>query len=995
MAQTPEGIMALPNEPQAAEMPQLTLTDSYDAMQTSLQNAQPEAAAQLKQLMAQLMPMMDQLSDTQLDQLLQLVQYLQDNEEQYPEIRKKLIAEGMDEEDLPPEYDPEYFASIGTVVLEAIRLRSAAAGTPPQQFARGGIAQAAHMLASKGRGQDTQLAHITPAEARMLRKKGGVGTINPDTGLPEFGLWGSIVGVVKSTWKRVTGAVKSVLKSPVGRILATVALATFLGPGAFGITGLGFGAGTAAAASSGLITLASGGNLKDALISAGTAWLGSAASPLAGFAGKAASSILPAGVSPALTQGLSSTLVGTGVGLLTGKNLQESVKSGLSSAILNYGVQKTAEMGNLPGRNAPVSGREMRGEGLPAIEDRIPVPDQLKVFGQPDVAGLSGMPSARPTFTGMAGTPPPASMPGMTAQAPAFVTGTPPAAGGPLATTAGPIGETSYQTAGAGIRAIETPAISGTSGGGGLRAPVNALGVSDLSAGTAAFPRIQQISAQAPAPTPSGGIPSVRDSLTEMYEGAKGTNWDKFSKGAGDLFMPGTPDSSAIMGSQQYKDLTSQGISADKAYTMVEKSMTPGMLRTYGPGVAAGLGVMGLTGGFNQDNPQVDLEKFWGPSSAELMKANPRKYYIQNIPGVTYSQQGAVVPRGYEDGGTVTPDPLDPKNFMVGTEYATPQFTMDDIRVATPTLEQREAEMANYTPVTSTMTATTEPGINNPAYQNISKMYQDVLGRAPDAEGMKYWMSTIGQDRSISPEEKAAWMNAAQPEVMKDPNRWLKQSYQDILGRAPDEAGLKYWMDTIGADKSISPEERDQWLAEANKETMNRSVAQQGLPALNQGESSSDYMNRINNTKETGTAPYFVDPRLAGNMNMGPQPPAIGGIANISPGQQIGITDAPGYRGRGTPNFLPSPQTTMGLAAGGIADMAPAYPMNTGGYPRRTGQIDGPGTEKSDSIPAMLSDGEFVMTARAVRGMGKGSRRDGAKKMYALMHQLEKNASRG
>jgi hypothetical protein len=69
--------------------------------------------------------------------------------------------------------------------------------------------------------------------------------------------------------------------------------------------------------------------------------------------------------------------------------------------------------------------------------------------------------------------------------------------------------------------------------------------------------------------------------------------------------------------------------------------------------------------------------------------------------------------------------------------------------------------------------------------------------------------------------------------------------------------------------------------------------------------------------------------------------------------------------------------------------------MNTGGYPRRTGQIAGPGTEKSDSIPAMLSDGEFVMTARAVRGMGKGSRRDGAKKMYALMHQLEKNASRG
>lgn len=74
---------------------------------------------------------------------------------------------------------------------------------------------------------------------------------------------------------------------------------------------------------------------------------------------------------------------------------------------------------------------------------------------------------------------------------------------------------------------------------------------------------------------------------------------------------------------------------------------------------------------------------------------------------------------------------------------------------------------------------------------------------------------------------------------------------------------------------------------------------------------------------------------------------------------------------------------------GGIAALA------KGGYPRRTGQISGPGTEKSDSIPAMLSDGEFVMTAKAVRGAGKGSRRAGAKQMYKLMHQLEKNAERG
>ena len=34
------------------------------------------------------------------------------------------------------------------------------------------------------------------------------------------------------------------------------------------------------------------------------------------------------------------------------------------------------------------------------------------------------------------------------------------------------------------------------------------------------------------------------------------------------------------------------------------------------------------------------------------------------------------------------------------------------------------------------------------------------------------------------------------------------------------------------------------------------------------------------------------------------------------------------------------------------------------------GGINGPGTETSDDVPAMLSDGEFVMTGEAVRGAG-------------------------
>ena len=48
------------------------------------------------------------------------------------------------------------------------------------------LRKAAEQLRKKGRGRDTVLAHITPREAARLKAEGGSGTINPDTGLPEF-----------------------------------------------------------------------------------------------------------------------------------------------------------------------------------------------------------------------------------------------------------------------------------------------------------------------------------------------------------------------------------------------------------------------------------------------------------------------------------------------------------------------------------------------------------------------------------------------------------------------------------------------------------------------------------------------------------------------------------------------------------------------------------------------------------------------------------------
>jgi hypothetical protein len=56
------------------------------------------------------------------------------------------------------------------------------------------------------------------------------------------------------------------------------------------------------------------------------------------------------------------------------------------------------------------------------------------------------------------------------------------------------------------------------------------------------------------------------------------------------------------------------------------------------------------------------------------------------------------------------------------------------------------------------------------------------------------------------------------------------------------------------------------------------------------------------------------------------------------------------------------------------------------------GEVDGPGTGTSDSVPAKLSDGEFVLTAKAVRGAGGGDRDMGAARLYDMMAELEATA---
>jgi hypothetical protein len=162
-----------------------------------------------------------------------------------------------------------------------------------------------------------------------------------------------------------------------------------------------------------------------------------------------------------------------------------------------------------------------------------------------------------------------------------------------------------------------------------------------------------------------------------------------------------------------------------------------------------------------------------------------------------------------------------------------------------------------------------------------------------------------------------------------------------------------------------------------------------GLSTAAQTQAQSSPQGQPTQAQAGGLGPFLTDmaknPFVMATLFEALQPK--GSMMTPLQQQQMATGERlPDYRGTAAPDFR----------YGGANPSMQGYAM--GGF------IEGPGTGTSDSIPAtiyqnggpvqkaMLSDGEFVMTADAVRGAGGGNRGAGAAKMYEMMNRLERRA---
>ena len=1052
-----------------------------DEMLAGAAQIDPETMAQFRNELSQI-----DLSPEDLDMLNNMVDEILANPEQYAAVRAKYLEMGAPEELLPEQFDPQFFSAMNMAVDQLI---AEPAGV--QAFAQGGIAELkpiAKAIASYGRNGDTMLAHITPAEARMLRRRGGSGTINPTTGLPEFFL--------KKAFMRLGKAVKSFTESSVGRVITAVAIGFFLGPAA--VAAFGATAGTVAAAAITGFTASAGSSLlagdglktalKQGVVGAVTAGavqgVGSAVRPGFSLTGQAPAS----GVNP------------TAMEALTGQYNKVFGPSATASGIQAPAIDAAGQTRGLAPADvtqAPYKPLEMTGTPVKPFDapyDPTGSRSFPDYFGsQPPAAPLPGkpvIPSFSPEFA--AGDPGAGFEPynKVFADAPARVRA-------PVSFTETPVGANEQV----------------------YRAPSS--GMADVTTNTARD--------------------LTRPADTSYFNQAKNFYNENISPSG--IQQQGATDALSTVKSQ-FPGVTTEQIMSAPANSALGKAYAaamPGIMSTYGPITAAGIGALALGGGFKSTpaQPSAMRDQLMKPVTQRIAEGgNQRNYYIQGLPGVKYDQYGApiageyaplqtfntglgiesLIPKGYAAGGEVTAGNFDEIAYKIAYPDVAAAIAKGEFENAYQHYEKygkaegrtafNKAETAAAAAIKDTATKEKQTAARGTvaaakaakkakgftsAYENINAglSFDAPEGYAANARATRqaafaptlnkfvkadatntatlnkvYTPTVVDQPYNNSTgyanvfNPVATAVNYNTTPTVAGPGVYTPPAFPAFVPPLPfdDSAARKRFADDLAARQKIIDDaarqkaiddaaaaaaaERARLAAEAEARRLGqRSYTDAEVRGYLLANPTATDRTIAQAMFDFNVSPYQVAQVTGLQGVAGPQSidaryqsarSATGGnaaavtaqnAADAVTGQSIrdyfaktpGMTDTQiaAYMDKNAIDFSQISDAFKGTAGAiapeealrryNAATAAPTKLLNmggiatlgTGGYPRKTGQINGPGTATSDSIPAMLSDGEFVMTAKAVRGAGKGDRRAGAKRMYALMNQLEKNAARG
>jgi hypothetical protein len=1039
-----EGIMGLapgmgaPAAPQQA--PQQAGPDGMQAfLQAAGQMDSAEIEPQMDQALAEIDPALAQqlqaelsaiqLSPEVVEVLLDVVNGLLEAPGEYVQRRMEVIEAGLPADFLPEEFNVEYLSTLRFVLM---RLPMQEPEVPVQGFKNGGavsLKPIAKFLAAQGRGGDTMLAHINPQEAAMLKRMGGSGTINPVTGLPEYlrklakKAWKSVKGAVKSVAKAVAKVVKPVinvtkklLANPIVRTVATVAAAVYLGPMA--AKAVGAGAGTALSAAVGTsistagVSLLAGEKPMDALkqgLMAGTvAGVGSFAmgNPLTqgGYGlkdqytlGNIVNKINPFsdGAPNVTVKSEYDKLIAPksqgGFGLPADANTYRLAQEAASKSGTFLGLSKDNAI-TLASTLGPPLLANLGQEPPPSPEDLdisgVGGPTGLDLYNQNpgefgiNLGGTESMYSnpyadiaSTPAMqigagTGGVGEVP---MPGETPPPPGVSPSTP---------TQAPGMDSSSTTA-----ALNPGAYSDMFKDYGSSSP--GAGTSSLSSTDPFYNPASDPSNPNYNPALDPNSPLYNPFLVQTAVASSGQPVASFAKGG----IATIPVQKFANGGQSFVRTSSSG---GRSYMVPQAKSSP----STGPNLTA------------DQRLQIQANAF--KTSQAAKSAADRNRAQANV-----SASNAIADR--LAGERIAQAAAERANQQAAAELkAKTDRAVDEAAraMASGNIYRPSDQYAHlYGNVAQQEAAIRQAMAQSPerfmtptqlANKKLEQEYQQMLRDKAEFERVEADRIKIAQAEAAARAENERLQRQVD-EFKKYQASILNPASTVTNPTAPSTGGTTGGIGTLpvtppqniaigGTNPGTIPvTDAGATLTAPEAPTLPSqpiSIPTTTVPDITPTASTTVY-------GPDGTA--YASPQQAitmGIFNYSPYPPQdipTVGIPNLQPSTSTFQSSTNPFEpeaGSGTfftSDFSGTP--AVGFAQGGIAAMAP-YRFKSGSnpaqyFPRRTGPINGPGTGTSDSIPAMLSDGEFVFTAKAVKGMGNGSRLQGAKKMYKMMKMLE------
>lgn len=382
----------------------------------------------------------------------------------------------------------------------------------------------------------------------------------------------------------------------------------------------------------------------------------------------------------------------------------------------------------------------------------------------------------------------------------------------------------------------------------------------------------------------------------------------------------------------------------------------------------------------------------------------------------TYAMGGKEFGKGFEF--DTSGSPFAGREVVGGGSTAIPSYGGGRMADAVPVTNKASSFLTSPTGIaTLGLGAAALGGLDEEEKPTMGKRQPDPVGKSrlgigligdkaynlDDDEERKQYFEDLREKQGVSPTKfSRGGLNALGGQIARQLTQPIKDKMDQIqpfLDEVKSSAEQKFGVTLNGQGGGMGLNQLGGGLV-GRPATIGGDFNQLGRPLPTQNTSSLfDLMqNRLGNQTQTAPKDYSMSGARPAYMPMDDDGDGIDQFGAVMPELEKGSPFEGMTEEEGTKllsdTFTQGVTQSVGAATpfgsgqarlGGLGAMSRLF-MNTGG------EVSGPGTGTSDSVPARLSDGEFVLTAKAVRGAGGGDRDLGAARMYDMMSKLERVA---